>query len=139
LLDPERLALAKLATVDERHEQGVRAGGPWPTPGQQHDLVEEERIAREIGERFSKVTEVVHAVIALAVVAEVVVQQPLVLARALEIREPATEGGQDADGPGAGHRGRSFPTLSPYAPTSPSTMRSPPNFAAHNSAPCRPS
>src|SRR5207247_3710704 len=117
----------------------VRTCGPRPALGQQHDLVEEERIAREIGKRFAKVAEVVHAVVALAVMAEVVVQQPLVLARALEIREPATEGGQDADGPGAGHRGRSFPTLSPYARRSSSTMRSPLNFAATNSAACRPS
>src|SRR5713101_5671237 len=139
LLDPKRLALAKLATVDERHEQGVRARGPWPRPGQQHDLVEEERIAGKIGEGFAKVAEVVNAVVALAVVTEVVVQQPLVLARTLEIRQPAAEGGQDADGPGAGHRGRSFPTLGPYTRRSSSTMRSPLNFAVTDSAACRPS
>ena len=98
LLDAERLALAELAAVQEGQEEGVGAGGPRSAAGKDRDLVEEQRIAGEVAQRFLEVAEVVDAVVGLAVVAEIVVEQPLVLARAPEIREPAPEGRQDADG-----------------------------------------
>jgi hypothetical protein len=102
LLDAERLALAELAAVEEGQEKGVGAGGPGAAAGKEPHLVEEQRIAGEVAQRLLEVAEVVDAVVGLAVVAEIVVEQPLVLARAPEVGEPAPEGGQDADRPERG-------------------------------------
>ncbi len=99
LLDAERLALAELAAVQEGQEESVGAGGPGSAAGKHRDLVEEQRVAGEVAQRLPQVAEVVDAVIGLAVVAEIVVKQPLVLPGAPEIGEPAPEGGQDADRP----------------------------------------
>src|SRR5207244_2496009 len=142
LLDPKRLALAELAAVEEGQEEGVRARGPPSALGQEHDLVEKEWIPGEVGERCPKVAHVVDAVVALAVVSHIVVEQPLVLAGALEIREPAAEGRQDADRAEwaiLDHRLDVFSAIDPYARRRSSTMRSPLNFALTISAARRPS
>src|SRR5205814_4907743 len=101
-----------------------------------------EWIPGEVGERFPKVAHVVDAVVALAVVSQIVVEQPLVLAGAPEIREPAAEGRQDADRaewPILGHRLDFVSAIDPYARRRSSTMPSPLNIALTTSAAGRPS
>src|SRR5215470_7285181 len=136
LLDAEGLALAELARVEHGEQQGVEADRPASPAGKEHDLVEELSVGREVGEGLAEVAEVVNAVVGVAVAAQVVIEESLVLARAPKVTQPAAEGGQDADG---AQRSRRAHVPCPYARSRSSTMRSSLNFLVTVSEARRPS